>query len=480
LANQCLKLLVVDDEPDVELLFRQRFRRVIRKGEVELKFAREGEEALRILEENPDIRIVLSDINMPRMNGLQLLHHVRRLDRVIEVIIVSAYGDLGNIRTAMNRGAYDFLTKPLDFADLDATILKTQQHVTELLDAIEVRQQAKELSKSNAFIRQTFGRYVSEDVVTELLDHPEGLALGGERRALTILSSDLRGFTALSERMPPESVVNLLNQYLEAMFRVILEHRGTINAILGDGLFVLFGAPIKQPDSAQRAISCALHMQLALEHLRQQPGFLEPDLEMGIGLHSGQAVVGNIGSQQRSHYSAIGSDVNLAARVEASTVGGQILITDDTLAAAGVDVELRCSFEVLPKGVAESIAVHEVVAIDGPHAVRWDRPTEAPTTLDTPLAVRFRVLDGKSAQSERHSGSLVAVSRQRAVLVVDVLPEALSDLRIELRDPPSESAMNDVYAKVLAGQRPTDDSVLLGFTAVPPAVAAALAAARGR
>ncbi len=255
--------MVVDDEPDVALLFKQRFRRQVRRREVELCFAFDGNEAMAMLEADPEIHVVLSDINMPGMDGLTLLGEVGKLDRVVEVIIVSAYNDLANIRTAMNRGSYDFLTKPIDFADLDATLEKTASQVDQQLAAVETRRKAGELEASNAFIRSTFGRYVSDDVVAQLLEDPEALELGGERRPITVLASDVRGFTALAERLEPEEVITLLNEYFEAMFAVIHRHGGTINAILGDGLFVFFGAPIAQPDSARRAVACSIEMMLA-------------------------------------------------------------------------------------------------------------------------------------------------------------------------------------------------------------------------
>ncbi len=473
-----LKLLVVDDEPDVELLFKQRFRRKVRRGELELFFARNGVEAMSLLDARPDVRIVLSDINMPEMDGLQLLQRVRELDRVVELVIISAYGDMGNIRTAMNRGAYDFLTKPLDFADLDATIVKTRQHVDSLIDARQARERAARLAEHNAFIRETFGRYVSDDVVDELLDQPEGLDLGGSRRAVTVLSSDLRGFTALAERMPPEDVVSILNDYLDAMFQVILRQQGTINGIVGDGIFVLFGAPIARPDDTERAIACALDMQRALDALRQRPGFPVPGLEMGIGVHRGQAIVGNIGSKQRSHYSAIGSDVNLAARVEGSTVGGQILVTAQTLDGLDAEVQTQSRFELMLKGVAGPTTVVEVVGIDGAHATRWTPPADAVTPLPEAVAVRFKRLDAKVAVGDAQPGQLAALSPRRALLVADPPPQPLSDLRIELTDPRCEGMHADpsceLYAKVLAGDAGPDGEVRLGFTAVSPAAAACL------
>jgi adenylate cyclase len=461
-----LKLLVVDDEHDIELLFRQRFRRAVRKGEVELHFARSGVEALAHLEANPEVRIVLSDINMPDMDGLTLLKEVGRLDRVVELVIVSAYGDMDNIRTAMNRGAFDFLTKPLDFKDLDATIEKTVQYVENQLEAQRAQQRAARLAERNQFIRQTFGRYLSDGVVDQLLDHPEGLELGGLRMPLTVLCSDLRGFTAMSDRLPAEEVVGLLNEYFEAMFEVIHRYDGTINAILGDGLLVFFGAPIAMPDAVERALACALDMQKTLAEMRSRPGF--PNLEMGIGIHTGAAVVGNIGSKQRSCYSAIGRDVNLATRVESATVGGQILITEETLDAAQSKLKVGGFFTAAFKGVEELVRMCELHAVEGPFAVSWSQPQDPLQVLDVPLKVRFSLLDGKAAGPDSHEGTLVKLSRRRCDLHTDAHIEAFTDLRMVIEGPDGAPLAGDLYAKVLAGESEPQQARLLGFTMIPP------------
>lgn len=140
MQNSPIRILVVDDEPDVELLIRQKYRQQIRDRELSFTFAGDGFEALQRLEEDEEVDMLLSDINMPRMDGLKLLSEVRGLDRLLKVVIVSAYGDIKNIRTAMNRGAFDFLTKPIDFSDLDATIRKTNEELSLLRQASALRE----------------------------------------------------------------------------------------------------------------------------------------------------------------------------------------------------------------------------------------------------------------------------------------------------------------------------------------------------
>ncbi|MDH3603560.1 MAG: hypothetical protein OEU26_28440, partial [Candidatus Tectomicrobia bacterium] len=180
------------------------------------------------------------------------------------------------------------------------TMLELASDHADTIEA-ELQHKAEELEAHNQFVRNTFGRYVSDDVVAQLLDSPEGLELGGEKRQVTILMSDLRGFTAVAECLDPQDVMRFLNRYLDAMVNIILSYRGTIIEILGDGLLVIFGAPIQQADDAERAVACALSMQLQMAGvnalLRQEH---LPEIEMGIGIHTGDAVVGNIGSQQRT------------------------------------------------------------------------------------------------------------------------------------------------------------------------------------
>ena len=194
---------------------------------------------------------------------------------------------------------------------------------------------------------------VSEEVVAQLLDAPKGFELGGELRKVTILMSDLRGFTALAECLEPQEVMTFLNRYLEAMVDVILAYRGTIIEMLGDGLLVLFGAPLSRDDDAERAVACALAMQLRLDATNapnRQAGL--PEVDMGIGIHTGEVVVGDIGSKQRTKYGGGGSAMNLTGRIESYTTGGQILVSSTTYAETAALLTVSHQLTVEPKGVA--------------------------------------------------------------------------------------------------------------------------------
>ena len=191
-----------------------------------------------------------------------------------------------------------------------------------------------ELARAHELVRRAFGRYVSEEVATSILQSPEGLELGGEEREVTILMSDLRGFTALAARLTPQEVIEFLNLYLEAMVDVISRYEGTIDEIIGDAILVIFGAPLACDDHAAKAVACGLAMQLAMTEVNQRLAAKgAAELEMGIGIHTGRVIVGNIGSLRRTKYAAVGSNVNLAGRIESFTTGGQILISENTRAS---------------------------------------------------------------------------------------------------------------------------------------------------
>jgi adenylate cyclase len=306
------RILVVDDEPDLEALVLQKFRRQIREEAVVFLFARDGVEALSMLDENPDVDMVVTDINMPRMDGLSLLQKLQENDVELSTIIVSAYGDMTNIRTAMNRGAFDFLTKPIDFADLEATIAKTLRHLGVLREARR-RQAAAE--RANA----TLSRYFSPNLAERLASDSGGLELGGQRREVASLFTDIAGFTSLVETIEPSVLGDILNEYLVGMTDVVFAHEGTVAKIIGDAVHVLFGAPVDQPNHAARAVACALALDARSEEFRRS--WREKGVALGptrIGVHAGPAIVGNFGGGRFFDYTAYGDTINIAARLQAA------------------------------------------------------------------------------------------------------------------------------------------------------------------
>lgn len=456
------KILVVDDEPDLEELIRMKFRRQIRRGEFDFYFAGNGVEALSQLEQDADIEIVLTDINMPQMDGLTLLERIADLERMVEAIVISAYGDMPNIRTAMNRGAFDFLIKPIELDDLEITINKSRANVMRL--------------KRAAMVRDTFGRFVSDEVVNELLDSREALALGGQRRMVTMLMSDIRGFSAISQTLPPETVVDMLNVYLGRMTEIIARHGGTINEFIGDAIFVLFGAPLRHDDDAARAVACALEMQLAMNDVNAQLTSRDlPALEMGIGINTGEVVVGNIGSKRRMKYAAVGSHVNLTARIESYTVGGQVLISDATLHAVPA-VEVSGDMQVQAKGFSAPIPIHEVHGIGAPYHLVLPAREEALTPLDAPIPCRCVILDGKHVEGDRFDAVIERLSTVAAWLRTEQPLRRFDNLKIALPSlDGSGEPLGDLYAKVI-DEGDARGHWTLRFTAVPQDVDLAIRA----
>jgi adenylate cyclase len=217
-------------------------------------------------------------------------------------------------------------------------------------------------------IRLMFAQYMSEKVITHLMAHPERLKLGGERRRVTLFFSDLAGFTSLSERLTPEEVVGLLNDYLSRMTDIILEEEGTVDKFEGDAIMAFWGAPLAQEDQALRACRAALRQQAALGELNQRFADMGlPPLATRIGLHSGDAVVGNLGSQKRFDYTVIGDTVNLASRLEGLNkfYGTFILASETTVAACGDGVEFREVDWVAVKGREAPVAVYQPLGLKG-------------------------------------------------------------------------------------------------------------------
>ena len=453
------KILVVDDEPDMAELVRGKFRKSIRKGELVFTFAADGAEALERLDEDPEIDLVLTDINMPRMDGLTLLGRLTEREPVPKAVVISAYGDMDNIRAAMNRGAFDFLIKPIELDDLQITVEKSCKTVAE--------------EKQARFVRALFSRYLSAEVVQTLLKQPEAAGLGGQKRTVTMLMSDLRGFSLLTERLPPEQVVEVLNLYLGRMAEVITAYQGTINEFIGDAIFAIFGAPILREDDAVRAVACALAMQQAMGRLNGELAArgLAP-LEMGIGVHTGEVVVGNIGSERRAKYGVVGSHVNLTSRIEGHTVGGQVLLSGATLEAAGPAVRVGEPLQVQAKGFSQPVTLYPAEALGPPYDLALPALPDEMTTLAEPLPITFTALDGKQLTGARRTGELRRLSARGAALHAAEPPARLDNLRIDLPARAEGGPPGALYAKVI-DVRP-DAGCTLRFTAVPEDVAETL------
>jgi adenylate cyclase len=410
--------------------------------------------------------LILLDLQMPEMDGFQVMEGLKEIeeDAYLPVLVFTAQP--GHKLRALRAGARDFISKPFDLPEV---LMRVHNLLEVRLLHKELTSYSKQLEVRNQFISKTFGRYLSEDIVESLLASPDGLKLGGERRQVTMMMADLRGYTSISESLPPERVVSIVNNYLERMIEIIVQHRGTIDEFTGDGIFAIFGAPIERPDDAQRAVACAVAMQLAMVQVNasnREMGL--PTVEMGIGLNTGVVVVGNIGSMQRAKYGAVGSAVNLTSRIESYTTGGQIMISQSTLDAVGDYVDIEERLYVEPKGVSRSIAIHSVVGVRGRPELTLSRIESQLTPPASPLGVRFAVVHGKGASSEMIEGKVTRLSRQNAEIEAADSAPAFANLKLHFISG-GDPVAGDLYAKVSGGES-SPGVFLVRFTSVPPHV----------
>ncbi len=344
------KILVVDDEEDLELLIKQKFRRQIRENIYEFSFAHNGVEALQKLEENPDIDIVLSDINMPQMDGLTLLVKLNDVSPIIKTVIVSAYGDMQNIRTAMNRGAFDFLCKPVDFKDLEVTIQKTMQYVKQLRETLRA-------VKENDILRM----YVDETVINFMSRQEfENSLLVNETIEATVAFLDVCSFTTITEHTPANTVVRLINRLFDAMVKEIIAQGGYIDKFIGDAVMAVFRGDYHLDRAIDAALAARSKIETLQENIPEAPDYTP---QVAIGINSGEMVSGNIGSVslKRLDYTVIGDVVNVAQRLQSAAKPGQILITSQ--AYEQVKESFRCKHigEVKLKNKAQPMVIYEVI-----------------------------------------------------------------------------------------------------------------------
>lgn len=346
-----------------------------------------------------------------------------------------------------------------------------------VLGARAARTARRRAEQEREFVRSTFGRYLTEQVVDQLLGSPDGLKLGGKRAFVTIMMTDLRGFTSMCGTMEPEGVVKLLNHYLEAMTRIITRYGGTIDEFIGDAILVVFGAPVPLEHPETRAVACAIEMLNAMPDInRWNVAQGLPTVEMGIGIHSGEVVLGNIGSELRAKYGIVGATINLTARVESYTVGGQVLISEATRARCLPTLQVGLSQEVSPKGVKGTLTIHEALGVGAPFHVALAAAAESLVPPAAPLEVRYAHVQGKEVGALAHRARVEALSEQGLELAVDEPLPALTNLLLRVVDGDGLRP-GDLYAKVLKTEvRPR--VVYARLTSVPGELKPFLEAAR--
>jgi class 3 adenylate cyclase/DNA-binding NarL/FixJ family response regulator len=369
------KILFVDDEPDMEDLIKQRFRKLVKEEKFALEFAGNGRIALEKLKEHHDIRIVVTDINMPEMDGLTLLSEIGKLDRPMRTLVVSAYGDMQNIRTAMNNGAFDFVTKPIEFTDLERTLERTTHEVAFLMQSIDTKEKlhfetiermkaqeeslrqanenARLIQEQNAILEQKVAERTqelvekntildaemkrSEELLLNILpyDTAQELKTKGSTEAkhysdITVMFTDFKGFTTIAEKLSPQELVTEIDMYFKA-FDLIADMHG-IEKIktIGDAYMAAGGLPEANTTHAEDVINTAIDISYFVEKqkaIRVEKGL--PYFEIRIGVHTGPVVAGVVGHRKFA-YDIWGDAVNLASRMESSGEAGRINISAAT------------------------------------------------------------------------------------------------------------------------------------------------------
>jgi len=363
-------LLADDNEAFVEATAQ-----LLKRAGYEVVTAGNGQAALRELEKHQPEAILL-DIMMPGIDGIAVLEEIRRRDPLIGVVMVTAFGSEEIAVKALTAGADDYLIKPLDYEEafirlervLDRARLRAERQrlQLELAEAhSELQKRYEELEVSYGRIRELeeqtrelFERYLPPQVAQYLIDDPSRANLGGERREVTVLFADLRGFTALGERMPPEHLVEVVNGYLTVATECIFAQGGVLDKFMGDSVMALYNSPLDQSDHALRALKTAFDVR---ENLRRHS--MEPALHFGFGINTGEAVVGNVGSEALMNYTAIGDTVNLAFRIQEQAKAEQILLSRATYDQVKDHVEAEPLGRMRMERRAEEAEVYEAISL---------------------------------------------------------------------------------------------------------------------
>lgn len=323
--NQPLQILIVDDEPGTLQLLQL----VLQADGHTIFEAHDGAEAItEFVRIRPDL--VLLDILLPKVDGLDVLRAIRAEDAVAGVMVISALSSEQLAVQAMVAGADDYLSKPVSLKTL-------RLHIRQVLDRVELRRQNAQLHQQLVAANEKLRRYMAAPLLETLLADPNLPTLGGNRQTVTILFVDFCDFTAATRAVPPDEVVRLMNDYFALLTGAVLDNGGYLDKIMGDGFMAIFNMPAPQSDHATQSVRSALEMRRRIQVWNHQAGYGVPQMKIRIGIHTGEAVVGNIGTAHLMNFTAIGHEVNLAKRIEEEAQPGQILLSDSTCALVDVD-----------------------------------------------------------------------------------------------------------------------------------------------
>ncbi len=411
----------------------------------------------------------------------ELFAEARQLSAKLTLIALLGLVFLGVVITVMSRS----ITKPLQtlaettsalgHGDFSVAVPETgAKEIVHLAQSFnQLGQQLTEYIEKRDFIRDTFGRYVTQEVVKRLLESQDALEMGGEIREVTILMSDLRGFTALTADMHPQEVITFLNRYLGKMIEILLDSRAVIDEIIGDGILAFFGAPEPLEDHPARAVACALKMQAAMAEinaLNEADGL--PHLEMGVSVNTGEVVVGNIGSERRTKYSVVGSHVNFTARIDSYAVGGQVLISSSTYNRLKDIIEVGDTIQAEMKGIPGMVTIYEVRGLKGPYNLRIKERSETLIPLVKQINIHLYRIKEKVIAGASGGAWITHLSEMSATVVYEGELGEWEDVRIHLLDENLAEMPGKIYGKVIS-VKPVGDNLkeaAIRFTSVSPEI----------
>ncbi len=343
------RILVAEDNPNA----RQLVHDILESMGYESILAFDGPSAVAAARSQiPDL--IILDVNMPGMSGFEVCKIIKSDAKLshIPVLMLTAQSDVESRVEGLGLGADDYIGKPFSPRELAARVEAR----------IRAKSENDHLRRTQEIIRQTFERYVSPNVVEKLLESPSEVHLGGKLQEVTVLFSDLEGFTSVSEKTEPEKLLGILNLYHELVVRVIQNEGGTVDKFIGDGVMALYNTPLPQEDHALRAIRTAINIRQEVLKFSEQ---FEPLYRMKInfGIHTGMAVVGNVGTTQIMNFTAVGDTVNLASRLQALSNNEQILFSQATQNQLQDRVQSNLIGTRNVKGRSEPVMVYEAIKL---------------------------------------------------------------------------------------------------------------------
>ena len=341
------RVLIVDDRTDIRLFLRDF---LYAEGFSTLEAADADQAVQSAHAHRPSL--ILMDVMMPGRDGLSAVQEIRAQDDTVGIIVMTAYGTEERAVRAMQAGADDYMRKPFDLAELHA---KTRT----VLEKNRLRIENRRLHER---LEAILGHYMPPTVADRLIHAPELPSLGGERQEVTMLFADLRGFTSFAARAVPEDLLQHLNRYLSIATEAILSENGTVDKFMGDGVMAIFNAPLRDPEHVFHAVRAAITLQRSVETLNPPDAVLEL-MRFGVGIHTGEVVVGNIGAAQLMSYTAVGDTVNVAKRLEESAGPGQIIVSEQVVEVLGKKLLTRPAGSIMVKGHSEHISLFKVVAL---------------------------------------------------------------------------------------------------------------------